>query len=369
MKILYDHQIFCFQEYGGISRIFYELAKRINKTKHEVIVEGKYSNNFFLRKIKKNVNEVLPKINFTKKNILIFYLNRFFGEKKVTGGKYDILHATYYHPYFIEKLKGKPYVITVFDMIHEVLNKDYKTLQNKTIEFKRRTVLSANKIIAISKNTKKDIIKIYKTPSERIQVIYLGNPLEDVVPKKVKNLPNKYVLFVGNRLGYKNFDFFVKSIVDIIRLNKDVYLVCGGGGDFTKAEKELFSEMGVDKKVIYKSFSKDEELAGLYSQAMVYVIPSLYEGFGLTILEAFSMNCPVVASKISSIPEVGGNAVYYIDPKNNKSIENAIRRLLNDKKLREDLVKKGQKQLKKFSWEKCIRETLDVYKKVLTEKV
>lgn len=366
MRILFDHQVFSFQDYGGISRIFYELSQRL-KNGNEAIVEGKFSNNVLLKKLKKDAISVLPGFEFPKKNVFIFYLNQLFGEKLASKGDYDLLHATYYHPYFMKYLNNKPYVVTVFDMIHEVFSKDYKKLQNQTSEFKRITVTNASKIIAISENTKKDLIKIYKISGKKIDVIYLGNPLEGVTPKMITGLPAKYILFVGNRSGYKNFEFFVRAISDVIKLNEDVFLVCAGGESFTKEENKLFEDLRIKDRVCHICCNSGGEFAYIYEKALIYVIPSLYEGFGLTILEAFSMSCPVIASKVSSIPEVAGDACYYINPNSSDSIKKAITKLLKDEKLRNRLVEKGKKQLKKFSWDKCARETLKVYREVISE--
>jgi glycosyltransferase involved in cell wall biosynthesis len=363
MKILYDHQIYSSQNHGGISRYFYELVSRIKKTSNNALVEGTFSNNIYLLKLKKNVIKILPHFNFPYKSTLLYCLNFYFGEKLVIKEDYDLLHPTYYHPYFLKKLKGKPYVITVYDMIHEMFSQDYKDLKNQTSDHKRKTILNANKIIAISENTKKDLVKIYKIPKERVDVVYLGNPLEGVVPSKVEGLPKKYLLFVGNRIGYKNFNLFAKAVVPLLNENKRLSLVCSGGGKFNKSERKLLSELGIFDRVKQVGFKSDNELAYIYKNAFVYVLPSLYEGFGMTALEAFSMGCPVVASNTSSIPEVCGKAVVYINPKNTVSIRNGIKKVMDSKKIREDLITLGFAQVKKFTWDKTVKKTIKVYEK------
>jgi glycosyltransferase involved in cell wall biosynthesis len=365
MKILYDQQIFSFQDYGGISRYFYELAKYIKRTKNEVLVDGKYSNNIFLSKLKKNIINVLPGFNFPYKNIVLFYLNNYFGDRFLNNNKFDILHVTYYHPYFLNKLKGTPYVITVYDMIPELFTKKFKGLSGKTIEYKKKSILNANHIITISENTKRDLINLYNIPKDKIQVIHLGNPFEDIQPHKVKNLPNKYLLFVGNRGGYKNFINFIESLVPILRKDTDLLVVCAGGGKFTNNEKQLFSKLKIEPQVKHIKFKNDNELAFIYKKAHIYILPSLYEGFGLTALEAFSMDCPVVASNVSSIPEVCGDAAIFINPKSEDSIRKGVARVLEDEKLRMNLIKLGFERIKKFTWRKTVKETLRVYERVI----
>lgn len=368
MKILFDHQIFSFQEYGGISRYFYRLIEGINKTKNNnAFVDGKFSNNVYLTKMKSHMLGFLPDFNFPYKHILIFYTNIIFGGSKVKKERYDVLHPTYYHPYFMNRLNGRPYVITVHDMIHEIFSSQYKDLRNKTSEYKKKVILGANAIITISESTKKDLMKFYKISEEKVTVIHLGNNFENTKPKTYKDLPKKYLLFVGTRRGYKNFNNFIRYVSTVLKKHKDLYLVCAGGGQFEDTEKKQLSDLGVDTKVFYRSFKTDEELAGYYKQARVYIIPSLYEGFGLTVLEAFSMSCPVIASNISSLPEVCGDAVYYIDPKSAKSISNAVEELYKNKTIRLQLINKGYKQLKKFSWDKTVKETLRVYERVIAE--
>lgn len=137
------------------------------------------------------------------------------------------------------------------------------------------------------------------------------------------------------------------------------------GGDFSSQESKLFSKLGILGKVKQISFKNDGELAYIYKNALVYVLPSLYEGFGLTALEAFSVGCPVVASNTSSIPEVCGKAAVYINPEDIESIRIGVEKVLSDKKLRNDLIKLGSRQVKKFSWDRTVRKTLSVYKRVL----
>ncbi|KKS95344.1 MAG: A-glycosyltransferase, glycosyltransferase family 4 protein [Microgenomates group bacterium GW2011_GWC1_43_13] len=365
MKILYDQQIFSFQEYGGISRYFYELVSRIKKTNYEVSIDGKFSNNVYLTKLKKNTIKFLPGFNFPYKNILLFYLNIFFGDRYLSINNFDLLHTTYYQPYFLNKLKGRPYVITVYDMIHELYAKNYEDLDNRTLEYKKKTILNANQIISISENTKKDLIKLYGVPKDKVKVIYLGNPLEGAQPLKVNNLPDKYILFVGNRSGYKNFTFFVNAVAPILKEDKKLFLVCAGGGGFSAEANSLLAKLKIADQVKHINFKNDNELAYIYKNAFVYILPSLYEGFGMTALEAFSMGCPVVASGTSSIPEVCGEAVIYINPKSSDSIREAILKVLSDEKIREKLIKLGIAQVKKFTWQKTVKETLEVYEKVI----
>jgi len=364
MKILYDQQIFSFQNYGGISRYFYELISRVGKTKNKVLVDGKFSNNIYLSKLKKGVNGFLSRLNIPYKNVLNFYANLFLDSSYLKSGDFDILHATYFHPYFLSMLHGMSFVVTVHDMIPELFPSEFKGTK-KILDYKKKVILRADYVISVSENTKKDLINLYGVSGDKIKVVYHGNPLDNVKPSEINDLPDKYLLFVGNRVGYKNFTFFLESISPILRRDKSLFLVCAGGGPFSASEKIFLSKLKIEKKVIQTGFKDDSELAYIYKNALVYVLPSLYEGFGLTALEAFSMGCPVVASNTSSIPEVCGEAAFYVDPRDKNSIEQGIISVLNDRNLRDDLVNLGFRQVKNFSWERTVKETLEVYKKIL----
>jgi len=365
MKILYDQQIFSFQDYGGISRYFYELASRVKQTNNQVLVDGKYSNNVYSNKLKKDTKQFLLRFNFPHKNVVMFYLNSILDSKNLKKWNFDVLHATYYHPYFLNKMNGRPYVVTVHDLTHELYEKDVGGLQTQTKKFKKYVIQGANHIIAVSENTKNDLVKIYKIPQNKITVIYHGNSFEDIVPQYVKNLPKSYLLYVGNRSGYKNFRLFVKATSSVLKEDNNLFLVCAGGGKFSREENKLLSELKISNQVKQISFKNDNELAYIYKNALVYILPSLYEGFGMTALEAFSMGCPVVASDTSSIPEVCGRAVLYINPENADSIRSGIKKVLDDNKLSENLVKLGFGQVKKFSWKKTTRDTLLIYNKIV----
>jgi glycosyltransferase involved in cell wall biosynthesis len=176
--------------------------------------------------------------------------------------------------------------------------------------------------------------------------------------------PQKYLLFVGNRRVYKNFDTFTESISQLLRDDKNLYLICAGGGKFTPSEIASLEKSGVINKVTQCSFD-DNILAQLYQNALAFIFPSLYEGFGIPILEAFFCGCPVVASNISSLPEVAGDAAEYFDPLDKISILNAVKKIAYDHGLRCKLKNKGYERLKNFSWEKTANQTKMLYKSIL----
>lgn len=368
MKILFDHQIFSFQNFGGASRYFTELMNGMNQIKNvDYDIALSYSNNDYLPRVKGIVyKNLFKKAKILFKNYLLFSLNTALNSKKVYKRDYDVFHPTYYHPYFLKLIGDKPYVITVFDMIHELYKDDYPELNSITLKYKRETITRANAVIAISENTKKDIVNIYGVDPGKIHVIHLAGATLPKPPAKIDiKLPSKYLLYVGTRRMYKNFDFFVDAVSDILK-KSEYYLVCGGGGDFSIEEKKMFKHLKITDRVVWVDISDNKVLAHLYKNAYAHVIPSLYEGFGVTILEAFSMGCPVILSNAGSLPEIAGDAGIYFDPKSKISINTQISNAFNDDKFI-SIGKVGYRRRGKFSWKKTLESTIKVYTNKLTQ--
>jgi glycosyltransferase involved in cell wall biosynthesis len=299
-----------------------------------------------------------------KKNM---YVNSKISKRFLLEQDFDIFHPTYYDPYFLNYIGEKPFVLTIYDMIHEIFPEFYP-LNEQTIVWKRTLAERAARIIAISENTKKDLINILNINPNKIKVIYLGSSLlTDGYDQSINNivsLPQNYILFVGSRNLYKNFYFFLESIMPLLKRNRDLHLVCAGGGPFSIGETRFIKNLNVEGSVIQYPVD-DKLLTYLYKKASLCVFPSIYEGFGLPILEAYSCGCPIALSRSSSLPEIGGDAAVYFDPKDAAGMREAVEEIIGSKSLKEDLKFKGFKQLKKFSWEKTAQETGSLYKELI----
>jgi glycosyltransferase involved in cell wall biosynthesis len=313
------------------------------------------------------------KIRFNAVNFALNFVINNKGEsiRHLKKQDFDIFHPTYYEPYFLQYLQKKPYVITVYDMIHELFPQYFKP-GDKTSAWKKNLIENAGAVIAISENTKQDILKFTSIDPDMVHVIHLGNPLDNrnepgqmnmiwdrVVPKK------PYLLFVGGRGAYKNFDFFVESVSGILHKNEELQVVCAGSLPFSPREKKSLEKMNLAHKVHYVKID-DAILKNLYKNAQAFVFPSLYEGFGLPILEAFSQGCPVILSNASSFPEIGGDAAIYFEPHNSESIVQALEKVLYNERYRQELIKKGSERSQLFSWEKTASSTKKVYKTLLS---
>jgi glycosyltransferase involved in cell wall biosynthesis len=364
MKITFDHQIFSMQNYGGISRYFFELIRALNMLQDvETSLTVTYSNNQYLTSARHHpYRHFFKRKAFRYRENLIYLLNLPKSISALKSGELGIFHPTYYNPYFLRHLNKKPYVLTVYDMIHNLFPGEFTGKGNMS-ERKKILIENATRIIAISENTKKDILKFHSVDADKIHVIHLGDSLSNhaIQPVRHAGLPDKYILFVGLRSGYKNFAFFLESIAELFLQESDLHLICIGGGAFTQAESALFDRLGISKRVRQRSAS-DETLAGYYLQAAMFVFPSLYEGFGIPVLEAFGTGCPIAISSSSSFPEVAGDAAVYFDPLDSQSILTAVKSLLNDGALRSRLKRDGFERIKLFHWESTARKTRDVYK-------
>lgn len=385
MKILYDHQILAAQKVGGISRYFCEIISGLHEIEDLTFdLALKYSNNEYInpdilpRNIEKNrsaYEDYFHGLDFKgkwalykiwrniRKPLDLDDANKRLSIEALQAQDFDIFHPTYYDDYFLPYLGAKPFVLTVYDMIHE-LYPEYFSLSDQTSIRKRKLAEKSNKIIAISEHTKRDLIQIFDIPSEKIQVIHLASSIESSLQSDIKTLalPEKYLLFVGTRTGYKNFYFLVNGLRSILENDQSLHIVCAGSS-FNKNELAFFEQQGILDRV-HSYQVNDEELKEIYKCALVFIFPSLYEGFGLPVLEAFACGCPTVLSNVSSLPEIGGDAALYFEPKDMKSMQNVVSQVLYDDQLRADLIRRGSKQAQNFSWKRTNYETVAVYRHV-----
>ncbi len=360
IRILYDHQKFSTQLYGGISRYFANLIQKIKTLPDfEYQLGVVYSNNHYIKDLKTTqlIGRLLKNPNYAYK------LNKYYCEYLLSKNEYDVFHPTYYDPYFFNKLK-KPLVITIHDMTYERLPEYFWAKDSLTFH-KRLNIERADKIIAISETTKKDLLRYNNVDEKKIEVVYHGIDLS--APFKttaVSNLPEKYLLFVGDRSGYKNFYLFLNAFKKINNNFPEIKLVLTGGGTMDVAELEYIKMLGLTEQIRHKNVS-DTELNYVYANALAFVYPSLHEGFGLPILEAFTASCPMILSDTECFREIAKDAAIYFDSKSIDDLVSKLDKIISDGALREDLINKGLSRLKDFPLEKSLKETLDIYKQLV----
>ena len=363
MKVLYDYNIFYLQKVGGISKYFTQIFLIIRKFCRARILAPIHINDY-LNNIKNKEIVTFVKLDrqykFTR-SISIF-LNNFFFRIYINLFRPDIIHLTYYNNKLNFKKKCK-IVITVYDLVHEIFENDYNFKYPK--KFKKNYIDLADHIICISENTKKDLLKLYEVNPDKISVIKLGyNPSKEYKEIKDEYLSKPYLLYVGDRKNYKNFKNLIISYSLSKKLKRDFNIVCFGGGPLVEHEKILIKNLNINLSKIKYISGSDLELNFIYKQAKAFICPSFYEGFGLTILEAMNMNCPIISSNAGSLPEVGGDAIEYFDPYNINEIKKKIEKIVYSKSNIFKQKIKFSKNLQKFSWDITAKETMYIYEKL-----
>ena len=356
LSVFYDHQTMISQRIGGISRYHYELAVRLPKMGVDVNIACIRNINYYFSEML-GIHDRPESRSLVR---LISLLNKCNSLRRLRK-HYDIIHPTLYDPYLIGHCSGK-LIVTVHDMMHE---KGY-VIDDKTVARKRRMVHAADRIITVSQCTKNDLLEYYpELDAEKIRVSHQGFSMSanDSKSRRFRFVDGPYILFVGGRGGYKNFGRFVEAMKPILSSHKELQVFCTGG-EFTSEESELFGEYS---SRFHSGKLIDSEMSSAYANALCFVFPSEYEGFGLPILEAFACGCPVVCSSSSCFPEVAGDSAEYFDPLNVDEMSAKIQSVIDDDSLRESLSFRGRERLKLFDWDKTARETLEYYKEAISD--
>ncbi len=383
MKVLYDYQTFYIQQFGGVSNCFAHLIENLPAHITPEIAVRESDNIHLLRK--RLVEELRP-CGCTKNNFIcqrkfplkgdlfkVFSsimpqktslgINKQYAIQQLEKGHYDVFHPTFYEMYFLKHLHGKPFVLTIHDMIPEL----YFKKSDMQISRKRELVKHAAHIVAVSENTKRDIVNMLQVPEEKITVVYHGAP-EDVAYSETPIFDFRYLLYVGHRGTYKNFMPMVRALQPFMQRHEDLKLVCTEA-PFTKEEQKLFQDLELSGRFVHIQAS-DEQVLTLYRHAQCFIFPSLYEGFGIPILEAYKAGCPVVLNRRSCFPEIAGDAAVYFEMDDSESnLDEQLERLLSDVGERKALLERQNHRLAQYSWKKAAAQLGNVYEKVKNHDV
>jgi len=360
----------------GIGWYAYHLLKNIKKIDKENFYTlyccsvKQYSKKFNLKDEFKSSNFNVS-IKFFP-NRIYNYTVQIFLPVELFYGRFDIIHTL--HPFSPIKIKSK-YVATIHDLTPLISNDWFSELHSKKFKFIiTKTIKRADKIIADSISTKNDIIKFFNYSEENIEVVYLAaddiyRPIEDKEEiekiKKKYGISKNYILFVGTIEPRKNLVRLLSVFERFKNKFNDYQLVIvGQTGWMTEKFFEKLKNLpeNVKKDIILTGYIPVEDMIFLYNGCALFIYPSLYEGFGLPVLEAMSCGVPVVTSNISSLPEVGSDACIYVDPYNEEEIIYTVEKVLTDESLRKKMKEKGLERAKLFRWEKTAKKTIDVYK-------
>ena len=363
MRVALDEQIFALQEYGGISRLFAELARQFLRFPSAEVelqpLRAPVANRYLLDDTYlRDALQVRQARN--PWTALARYAIRPPGHPSA-----DIVHNTFYLPHGLAPARGAKRVVTVHDMIPELLPRTRRRLDLLTM--KRRYVESADHIICISEATKQDLIRVYPEAEVPMSVVHHGvderfAPVEDRLP----GLPESYVLMVGNRSQYKDgmvlFEAFARFAPDF----PDLHLVCAGGGAFTRTEKAWVAGKALEGR-IHQRTVPDAGMPALYSGATVFVFPSRFEGFGLPALEAMACGVPAVLADATSLPEVGGSAASYFPVGDAQALAASIASLLDDAGMRAQRAAVGIERARSFTWTRTAELTAQAYARAMGE--
>ncbi|MFD1818852.1 Glycosyltransferase involved in cell wall bisynthesis [Pseudarcicella hirudinis] len=369
MKVLYDHQAFTGVKFGGISRYFYYLMNYYkDRTDIDFDLSLKYSNNFYLKNqpFAKHLSyDLLSDSKYANRGFSL--LNRLNSKKIISRQDFDIFHPTFYHRYFLDIVGNKPVVLTFHDVTTEKFHEQYPEIGGDMKDLKQTLLDRADKVIAVSENTRQDILQYFAVDEKKIKVIHLGTP--DIHQNPLKDLqialPEKFILYVGSRDAFKNFAFFLKAASVVLKKHKDLKILCAGAGAFSETETTMINDLGLSGRIMHIKAQKDAILYSVYQKALVFVYPSLYEGFGIPVLEAFACACPALLSNAGSLPEVGGEAALYFDPAREEELIAQLEKVVEDEQLNKKMKEDGLERGKLFSWEKTSLQTLEVYKSLM----
>lgn len=356
--------MFSLQKYGGITKYFCELMKNYREG-NSYILGLLCSNNQHLKddfSLFKKMYFPIPEKESRIRGHLkskLYKVNNLYSRHLISSNKYDLLHPTYFDPYFLN-VSTKPYIITVHDLIvfkFKEVNRKEEQMANM-----REIIDKSRRIIAISENTKADLINILKVEADKIDVVYHG--FNQFNFRNNSNPYGRYILYVGGRAGYKNFKNLAKAFQLLSINDKDLKLICVGA-PFSKKELEELKDLKILQHTMAMGVN-EMKLNQLYSHALAFIYPTQYEGFGMSILEAFANNCPVCLSNTSCLPEIAGEAGIYFDPTNSDSITDAIKKTIYDAAFSKKMREAGKKRLKNFSWQKCAKQTIQSYESALS---
>jgi glycosyltransferase involved in cell wall biosynthesis len=368
----------------GVGHYTYQLIRNLL----EVDTENEYVIFFDFHVREKDIKK------FTNQNVKIkFYpfsdykkylpgaYSEILGTATLSKEKLDVLHSTSPHSRIPTGYRGKC-VVTFHDMAIYKIPHCYpaiKTAREKAVY--KLMAHKADKIIAVSQSTKKDVEEIFKVSPEKIEVIYSGLDKRFFEESRVNGqkvlekygINKKYILFLGTLEPSKN----ITRLLEAFAIFKEKSNPSAGGGN-SKFDYQLVlagkrgwlsqenlrtaKDLGINKDIVFTGYIIGDELVPLFKNAEFFVMPSLYEGFGMTVLEAFATGTPAIISRVSSLPEIAGDAAYFVDPMNKEEIAEAMIKFSTDENLRNEFRAKGLEQAKKFNWEKTARETLEVYK-------
>jgi glycosyltransferase involved in cell wall biosynthesis len=362
VRLAIDEQIFAIQAYGGISRLFAELSRQF--IRHiPAQVQLIPMNAPIVTRYVLDDPELVGALGVREAKNEWTALARYLARPRLHP-KSDIVHNTFYLPHGLASTRGAKRIVTVHDMIPELMPHTRRRLDLLTL--KKRYVEQADHIICISEATKTDLLAVYGEVRPPISVVYHGvDPKFQPDVARVIGLPEQYILMVGNRDQYKDGAVLIRAFGRIATEFPNVHLVCVGGGTWTREERSQIDELGLTDRAVQTSLS-DELMPAAYANARVFVFPSRFEGFGLPAVEAMASGTPTILAEATSLPEVGGDAALYFAPGDDAALAEGLTRVLGDPVLAADLARCGLERSRAFTWQATAEGTAAAYAQSLS---
>ena len=368
MQILYDHQLFSLQNGGGASRYHYELARHLGSIP-DIRIElllGFSGTVFAFRELASEHTSVIHLRSEKPPGASRYLVNELLGNGiAMVRGKVDIYHPTLYR--VMPLVRSRKIVVTHHDCAHERFPELFRNA-DRVIRAKRELFAAADAVICVSESSRRDLLRFYKVEEKKLFVIYHGLSRLARDPAMAEQFRNSrsrpYVLYVGSRAPYKNFEGLVRAFARC-QLQDAFDLVAIGGGALLAAETALARELKIDQALHVYPSASDALLAGAYANAELFVYPSLWEGFGFPPLEAMSLGCPALVSNCSSLPEVCRDGASYFDPNDPGSLARSLAEAISPKASNAPVIARGKEIAASFDWRRCGEQTLALYRACL----
>lgn len=278
---------------------------------------------------------------------------------KVWKDNVDVFHGP---NHFIPLSGNIAKVVTIHDLAYYYMNVHGEGIDRVLKMWTNQAMQNADVIVSVSQSTANDCIK-EGVPKEKVKVVYQGfePAISDVTERDTIKSERPYILFVGTIQPRKNVEYIVQSFSQVKDMISHDLILAGAPGDSNSAVEKLINDLKLKDRVTLTGYISDERRHLLYKYADIFVYPSKYEGFGLVLLEAMSYGIPVITASNSALKEAAGNAALYCDGQTTKSLADALNSLISNKEIKDDLVKKGYEQIKKFTWQNCAQQMLSIY--------
>jgi glycosyltransferase involved in cell wall biosynthesis len=357
LRVVFGPEIWENQSFGGISTYFAQLILGLkSQSTIEIRVLAYSVTNIELQKLSEQIQiEIIPKKSLAK------YL-----KSNYTGSKFMIYHQTYYDAknMLMSRYLGYKSIVTVFDLIAELFPEKKKTFSKPRINNKRWSIKLSDRVISISQATAKDLFRIYGTPRKKVETIHLASSNLSQKENERITLPKTFFLYVGKRVGYKNYSVVLHAIAKSARAGFKINLITFGGGELEQTTQKIISDLRISEEVMH--FRDDEiQLYKLYKEATALIYPSHYEGFGLPILEAMSLKCPVIASDIPSTREIGQDFVTYFESNDHDELSRILIEFQTGLLPSEEARIAAQSHGASFTWAQTAIQTCGLYKSLL----